>query len=492
MFKWALLKEGYFKMKDLILFGAGKNGVKALKKYGAEHIACFCDNAKEKQGTSISGVKVVSFDEMISLHYEGYVIMVTPANNIFMIGQLEQEGIYDYLIFHPDLTWFPLKNAEEEEKRYAAKNGVLDDFVARSKEWNLLEDISGFARLSAEILEMSRRTKQMLSYSGFMGEGGHYGNLNALVNYAGIFKEDVKYFPIVSHQDCQPLYTPAFDYKSAVVMSGEYYKRKIHERAPYVPVFTVGPYIHYAKGIYGADRLEKEKKKTGTMLLAFLPHTIENIQRKYSRMQFIDSVLQEYGGQFQSIWCCVYWTDVNDPVCEYAKNKGIHVVTAGLRFDMEFDRRLKTILELSDAIVCGDIGTFISYALFMGKPVGRLDISDNRTIAEEEWHSNLERSVQFTEDYKNFSKDFYLLFNHELKNERKQRKWMNGVAGFDKVRSAGYLRDVSKISKDIWNQCGGDMRKYPESVKEVYVAYEKNFEFGKMAILKDAVGAYLN
>lgn len=478
-------------MKNLILFGAGKNGVEALKKYGVEHIACFCDNAKEKQGTSISGVKVVSFDKMISLHHEGYVIMVTPADNIFMIGQLEQEGIYDYLIFQPDLAWFPLKNAEEDEKRYAAKNGIIDNFVARSKEWSLLEDISGFARLSAEILEMSRRTKQMLSYSGFMGEGGHYGNLNALVNYAGIFKEDVKYFPVVSHQDCQPIYTPAFDYRSAVIMSGEYYKKRIHERAPYVPVFTVGPYIYYAKGLYRTEKLLREKKKIGTMLLIFLPHTIENVQRKYNRTQFIDKVMQEYGEQFQSIWCCAYWADVNDPVCEYARNKGIHVVTAGFRFDTEFNRRLKTILELSDAVVCGDIGTFISYALFMGKPVGRLDISDDGTIVEE-LHSDLERSVQLTDDYKNFSKEFYLLFNHELKNEKKQRNWMNGVAGFDKVRSAEYLRDVSKISKDIWNQCDGDMKKYPKSVKEVYDAYEKNFEFGKMAILRDAVGAYLD
>lgn len=476
----------------LILFGAGNNGIAALKKYGMENIVCFCDNSKEKQGMYISGIKVIPFDEMISLYHKGCVIMITPTNHAFMIGLLEQEGVYDYLIFHHNLMQFPLKNAEEDEKKYAIDNQMLDDFVVKSEEYNLLEDISGFAKLSAEILKVNRGRKQILAYYGFIGESGYYGNLHALIDYAALSREDIKYFPVVSHQDCQPLYTPAFQYKSAVIMSGEYYKKRIHDRVPYVPVFVVGPYIHYAKGIYDKERLKEEKKKNGTLLLAFLPHTIENVQRPYNRMQFIDSILQEYGARFQSIWCCVYWTDVNDSVCEYAESKGIHIVTAGFRFDSKFNQRLKTILELADAVVCGDIGTFIAYALFMGKPIGRLGISNNATIIDGELESNLERNMQLTDDYKEFSKKFYLLFNSELKNNGHQREWMNGVSGFNKIRDAGYLRNVSEISKDIWNQCNGNMDRYPNAVKEVYAIYDKRYEFNKMAMLKDAVGAYLD
>lgn len=476
--------------KHLILFGAGKNGISALEKYGKDKVAYFCDNAVEKQGLEIEGITIISFEEMMRLYQQEYVIMVTPADCAYMIGQLELEGVYDYLIFQDEKTRFPMLNFDKDKKRFSHENDILHDLSRQSEKLDLIKDISNFAVLSANVLSMSKGKNVLLSYYGDGGEGNYYGNVQAIMKYAKIPEEELRYFPIVSHAGCMQLFTTAFLYKSAVVMPGAYYKQKIHERAPYVPVFTIGPYIHYAEGIYNADKVKREKEKNGKTLLIFLPHTIEYVDRLYDRREFIDEVLRKYSEEFQSIWCCAYWTDVNHPVCEYAESKGIHVVTAGFRFDSNFDRRLKTILEMADAVVVGDVGTFIAYALYMGKSVARVDISDNATITDRQCRSELERKLQMADEYA-FEKSFRQIFTEELKNTVEQKKWMDSITGFEQVKDKEYIQNIHEISKDIWMQCEGDLLRYPEAVRQVYAQYDKYFEFRKMAILRDAVGAYV-
>ena len=478
--------------QQLILFGAGKNGISALKKYKIENIAYFCDNSIQKQGTILNGVTIISFNEMLKLYHKGYTIMVTPRDNACMIGQLELNGVYDYLIFHDDNLRFPLQSSEDDKKVYDSGNEILDYFVVETEKYDLLNDVSGFAHLSLEALKMNQESNLILNYCGIgKGESYYYGNLQSLVQYAGIKDKEIKYYPIVSHHGCMLLYFTSFLYKSAVIMQGEYYKKKIHQRAPYVPVFSIGPYIHYVEGIYSAPKLKKEKEKNGKTLLVFLPHTIENIERLYSRQAFIDNVLQEYSSRFQSIWCCVYWADINNSICEYMEKKGIHIVSAGFRFDPQFNRRLKTIIELSDAVVVGDIGTFVAYALYLKKPIARIDIDDKKTIFLSEVQSELERKLQML-DQESYEKQFYKIFNNDIKSTEVQKQWMNEISGFDQIKDKNYIQKIFEISKDIWKQCDGDSFLYPEAVRQVYNIYDENAEIKKMAILKSAVGAYID
>lgn len=475
----------------LILFGAGGNGLLALRKYGREQVAYFCDNNVEKQGTQIEGITVVSFQKMLELYHCGYIIMITPAHHEFLVGMLELEGIYDYLIFRNEESHFTLKNKEAYENEHVRENSILSELVRKSSECDLLEDITALKEQSAEALRLYREENLLLRHYGFNAEGQFYGNLQALVRYAGISEEERKYFPVVSHYDSIPEYGVAFAYKSSVIMSGTYFREQIHKRAPYVPVFSVGPFIHYAENIYDKDKINVLKKKNGKTLLAFLPHSIESKDINYGREKFIDLILAAYNNCFDSIWLCVYWADINHPVCEYAQEKGIHVVSAGFRFDTDFDRRLKTIFELSDAVVCGDMGTFIAYALHMGKPIARLNTNLSENLHEAQF-SGLEKSIELTQDYKIFMDRFCQLFDDEFKATKEQKDWMNGVSGFDQIRSAEYIKNIFQISKDIWLQCEGNMQRYPEAVRQVYRMYEKLLDFDKMSVLRTAVGAYVD
>jgi len=67
--------------KKLVLFGAGKDGLRALltlKDYNIEPYA-FCDNSTKVIGTEIQGIKVISFEQLKALSLEGdvYVLITT-------------------------------------------------------------------------------------------------------------------------------------------------------------------------------------------------------------------------------------------------------------------------------------------------------------------------------------------------------------------------------------------------------------------------------
>lgn len=475
----------------LILYGAGRNGRLALDRYGQECVAFFCDNDPKKAGSRIEGVAVISFEEMLKMHDDGYVIMITPAVRSYLIEQLEQAGIYDYLIFDNDETRFPLKTNVETEEKYRDHNRLLMELVSESCKKEPLEDISALREISKEAKRLHFEENLMLAHYGFHSEGQYYGNMRVLLDYAGIKEEDISYFPEVSHADSMPVYYVDFMYRTAVIMSGVYYRNRIHKRTPWIPVFSVGPYIHYAQGIYSQEKVSELKRRNGRTLLAFLPHSIEGYEKKYSYKTFIDGILKIYGIKFDKIMVCVYWADTDSMACSYAQEKGMQVVSAGLRWDEKFDQRLKTLFELTDAVVCGDVGTFISYAVYMNKPIGRIDGEVEKDLYVMQL-SDAEKTLGAGKEYLEFMSEYNRLFDSKLRIDPAHRKYMDPFAGFDQIRSIEYIKNISKISKDIWMRSEGDMRCYPEAVRQVYRKYEKQNDFCKMSMLREATGAFVD
>ena len=287
---------------------------------------------------------------------------------------------------------------------------------------------------------------------------------------------------MVSHNDAiSPIF--ASEITRGVVLSGERYKRLIHKEYGYVPVYTVGPFIHYAKGIYSAEEVVEMKKKLGKVLTIFMPHSTEAMGVEYKEKNFIDEVLSCYKKQFDTIWACVYWADINHPICDYLQNKGVHLVSAGYRFDPLFDRRLKTIFEFTDAVACGDGGTFVSYALYHNIPVAFFDMGVTNPGQINKEHLYWETGYDY-----NYSSNYAKFFNKELKITKEQRDFINETAGFDKIREPKYFQYVLDISKDIWKFCNGEQSRYAIGVYMAYDYYVKNDQYEKALILREAVG----
>ena len=474
---------------NIILFGAGNNGICALKKFGESSVAYFCDNDIRLQGRYIKGIRVIAFDEMVTLFRSGYIIVVTPHCYFLMVGQLERAGIYDYLIY----------DSLEDQTALIGENHVstiwdhiIKQYTQVSRDLDWLSSVDALKDMTRDILQLCRERGDIPIHSGRLGESQYYGNLWTLCQYAGVEENDIIYSPSVCHANPSPVFSPQF-YKSAVIVSGTYYKEKIHRRFPYVPVFSVGPYIHYAKEWYDELEIAEIKKTIGKMLLIMLPHSIEKIQRDFYKKRFIDEAIEKYGGDFDCIWLCVLWIDVNDSICDYAEKRGVHIVSAGLRFDNMFNNRLKTIINLCDTMICGDIGTFVQYALYLNKKIGRLDIyGEDEDWGEKILDSDLERSIQQQEDYYSYKKGFEYVFGDRPSINEQQIAWAEPLAGFDQIRTREYLKNVFDISKDIWIESDGLQKNYSESVKSVFYKYYTEREFNRMRIMKEAVGGYLD
>lgn len=92
--------------KKIILFGAGKRGLRALEKYGANKIAFFCDNSINLQGEYISGKKVISFEELCKCHQD-YKVVVTVFKDKYLkeiVKQLIKNEI-DYTIYSDECVF---------------------------------------------------------------------------------------------------------------------------------------------------------------------------------------------------------------------------------------------------------------------------------------------------------------------------------------------------------------------------------------------------
>ncbi len=89
--------------KEYILFGAGEYGKKVIKKIGYENIRYIIDNDEKKQGTSIEGIEIISFDEYLKME-EKYPVLIgsDEIHRYEMEQQLKKNGICNYRF-----VWFP-------------------------------------------------------------------------------------------------------------------------------------------------------------------------------------------------------------------------------------------------------------------------------------------------------------------------------------------------------------------------------------------------
>lgn len=468
--------------KDIVLFGAGKNGLEALEQYGKMRVAYFCDNNTNKQGKFIEGIEVISFERMLQLYKEGFYIVVTPKENVALCEQLKEHGIYDYLeyIMLDDFQSVnPYEKACEREIRYAENDRKLELCIEAYSSQDLLIDISIYKNIIGNLLQ---NNQDYLNIQGKQGESNFYGNLEAILEYAHIDSKDACIFPRVSHLGA--FAAAGGKYNTAVVFQGEYGKEIMHDFSPWLPVFTLGPFIHYTIGIYSEEQCLEVKRKNGRTLTIFAVHSTEIGELHIAYQEWIGHIIECYGKKFDTIWACVYWTDINSPLCEYFEQKGIHVISAGCRFDSQFNKRLKTILELSDAIVCGEMGSCVNYAFYMDKPVGYIPCARNDVLKS----NPLSSVVTPFEGYQTYKEQFSKFFNEKLQITPEQKKFCNLFGGFDQIRDERYIQNILQISKDIWKCCDYKEGRYRIGVYLAYESYLRTGDVEKAYMLKQAVG----
>ncbi len=87
-----------------ILFGAGEYGKGAVILLGRENIRFIFDNDPKKWNTRLNGIPVLKFDDTKNLINEKIVITVAPDKAESIVRQLEDNGIYNYVLYEEIAT----------------------------------------------------------------------------------------------------------------------------------------------------------------------------------------------------------------------------------------------------------------------------------------------------------------------------------------------------------------------------------------------------
>ncbi len=87
----------------IYIWGAGLLGKKAIEYFGKENVIAIIDNDICKQGDSIQGIKIISFEQFLHSKGEEIVICASWKNTISIQEQLKNNNINNYSVFNMQL-----------------------------------------------------------------------------------------------------------------------------------------------------------------------------------------------------------------------------------------------------------------------------------------------------------------------------------------------------------------------------------------------------
>lgn len=134
-----------------------------------------------------------------------------------------------------------------------------------------------------------------------------------------------------------------------------------------LPVYTIGSPFFYVDSLLSEAQLSEEKRRLGRNLLVFPCHSLLVDSVSYSEADFIDFIKEE-GKKFDSVRICLYWADIIKGTTKIYEEQGFECVCAGHISDLNFLSRQKSIIETCDCVLSNEVGSYVGYALSLGKP----------------------------------------------------------------------------------------------------------------------------
>lgn len=319
-------------------------------------------------------------------------------------------------------------------------NRAVNDFTQKVSVVDSLECFEEFHNVIESF--KSYYSKGIFSVKTAYSESLLYGHVQALLSYAGLPQKDKFYVPLMEHGIQFGEVIPGYNFSR--IFQGEYLFDKWKKAHPGVPLFAVGPYIHYAQPYYDIELTDKIKQRNGKTLTIFPTHTYELSFCEYNSKAMVDHVMSEVARGFDTVMVCCYWADLDNDVYKFFKEAGAILVSAGFRSDTNFIRRLKTIIELSDSIWGNDLGTFVGYASYLNKPTVLVQSSLDRECLDINYEGENWNCLKKAQDV--FSR-VYAPDKPYLSNE--QYALCEPFWGFGKVRTPEEIRAIVSINKNI-------------------------------------------
>lgn len=232
------------------------------------------------------------------------------------------------------------------------------------------------------------------------------------------------------------------------------------------PIFRVGPYIHYADPYFDGTKHEQTKTTWGKTLLVFPSHGTDKALISFSQSQYLKKI-KNLANDFNTVVVNVFWWNINDPIVDAFRAEGYKIATAGIRDDIKFLSRLKSLINLADLIVGDGIGTHVGYILHLNKPYrivsvnSKKDYSDN----EETLLPNVVRSDLLT---------IQELLAHDDADLEYIKNICEPYWGFSHIKSRKELTSIVEISQDISDLSACKIRKSHKAALDLLSKYESS------------------
>lgn len=318
-----------------------------------------------------------------------------------------------------------------------------------------------------------------------------YGHGKALYKYAYAgFEGEVPYrkIPYVEHGIYfGGNYWPIAHHFS-IISQGTFREEILHKTLPELPIFSVGPLVHYAEPMISETEISEYKKKLGKTLFVFPTHDYENSKTEYGRQSFVDSIMNTYAKSFDTVLVSAFWNDVADPVYDMFKAYGAKIVSCGFKFDTNFIRRLKTLMLVSDATLGNSLGTHIGYSLYLNRPhilipcVGMTQYDKGAALRDDKIGKN-ERFSELSKFWDILSYQNYLDGVDNRSNSMYKEYW----GGDECVKAPEEIRAIIEINTDLIKSVGGRFRRKLEASRLLLRKYEKDNDTLKYSLLRESV-----
>jgi hypothetical protein len=200
----------------------------------------------------------------------------------------------------------------------------------------------------------------------------------------------------------------------------------------------IGPYIHYMRPYLNDAKHKDLKCKLGKTLLVFPSHTIPGVEQDFDSKCFIEEIISirdQYS--FDTVLICFYWNDIQNNFFQKFEGFGFLFSCAGHRYDDNFLRRLRTLIELSDSTISNKMGTHLGYCIYLNKP-HYIFLQEVQIKSEKTLRSDVE--INLTEMELNDFNQKFGFYSEQILEE--QRKIANKYFGFDQIKSSDELRKL--------------------------------------------------
>lgn len=211
------------------------------------------------------------------------------------------------------------------------------------------------------------------------------------------------------------------------------FRKEIIESLYDIKAIPIGPYIRYVDGVISDDETEELHRRNGRTLLVMPAHCSREESKIYDFDELfgtIDSLKKE----FEKIIVSLPIFDLQRGVHKVFAEKGYDVVAVGAGTDRKYLRRLRTLIELSDAVFANAFTTGLVYAVYLNKPVYLLN--------QEIKIKNEVKTLYRTEETEIVDKFIEVSSDSTFGNISAQTVWGIKFAGFNCIKNKAELKKI--------------------------------------------------